>query len=603
MNIVTKLKIFGIYATSLIIILGVIIWWRSTQVNLAIEKNRVAHMLVHDTFILNTLNDDYILTENKRAEIQWIQQYKNLNKTISSYKIENSQEQRIIDELNEKKYVLLTDFSRLQNDIKQPVASSEAMRKRLAGQLSVEMQYIVFLSTNLSEINNDRLNTIRQTSSLFLFGLGVFLGISVIGTYFIIARRISKSIKKLTLGTQTFAEGNLDFRFDIKTRDEFGSLEHSFNKMAADLQTTYKHVASEKIKDEAILESIGDGLLATDSQGNIMLMNKQAETLLGLEEKNSLGKPVIETIQMEDSIGNIIPHEKRPLHQVLESGKKFTTIGTSDTYYYAHKNGHKFPTAITVTPLTIDKKTVGTIEVFRDITYEKELDHAKDEFIALASHELRTPMTAIKGLVSMILQGDYGEIHEKLKKPLTNIKISTDRETQLINDLLNISRLQMGKIKYDLTTFSIKSIILEVIDGLNSIAKPKGIEIKIETYEERVVYADANWTKQILINLIGNALKFTEKGTIFIKYHEKTDHVEIHVQDTGVGINSADEKKLFTKFQQLTAQHLSKPTGSGLGLYISREIARKMGGDVRFERSKSNVGSLFVFSVPIGKKK
>ncbi|HWY80234.1 MAG TPA: MASE1 domain-containing protein [Candidatus Sulfotelmatobacter sp.] len=351
----------------------------------------------------------------------------------------------------------------------------------------------------------------------------------------------------------------------------------------------------EKIEDEAMLASIGDGIIATDNIGRIKMINQSACDTLGWKRKELIGKVITTVIPMEDELGKPVPIENRPMTKVLSLRKK---IVTSRIYYYVKKDKSTFPVRFTVTPITIDNNIVGIIEVFHDITREKEIDQMKDEFIAMASHELRTPMTAIKGLLSMIFHGDYGPINKKLERPLDNIQISAKRQIYLINDLLNVSRLQSGKIEFKLTDFSLRSAIEDVIKSLMPIAQEKQLSLQLQNTEEIMTHADIEWSKNILNNLIGNALKFTDKGGITLSYHTNNTLVSIAVTDTGRGIDAIDQEKLFGKFQQLRGQMSSKLPGSGLGLFLSRELARKMGGDVQLAQSKTNKGSTFIFTLP-----
>jgi signal transduction histidine kinase len=230
-------------------------------------------------------------------------------------------------------------------------------------------------------------------------------------------------------------------------------------------------------------------------------------------------------------------------------------------------------------------------------------DKIKDEFIMLASHELRTPMTAIKGLTEMILEGDYGDVNEGLKKPLQNIHVSSDRQIHLINELLDVSRLQIGKINYHLQDISLQETLNDVITTLHPMTRRKKVQLLMKEFADHTVQADAIWLKEILHNLIGNALKYTEKGTVSVSVHAKKDVSSIIVTDTGIGIAESEQDKLFGRFRQVHANATFRAMGSGLGLFIARTVARKMGGDIILEKSILGQGSTFVLSLPNAKSK
>src|SRR6266403_4918646 len=269
----------------------------------------------------------------------------------------------------------------------------------------------------------------------------------------------------------------------------------------------------ERVKDQAILANIGDGLIVTDAAGKITIMNQVAQNLLGLNIRDVVGKVFIDLVAMEDEREHPIPSESRPMSLALKSNQKI-----SASYYYRKPDNTRFPVAMTVTPLVVSSGIIGSIEVFRDVTRSIEVDHAKDEFISMVSHELGTPITAVKGLVSMALNGDYGELGDRLKQPLTNVYISAERQIHVINDLLNISRLQTGRIKYTLLNFSLEKITEEVVASMQLLAKQKRITLIVEGGQETFVQGDDIWVKEILHNIIVNAVKFTSQGGVTVIY-------------------------------------------------------------------------------------
>ncbi|HSW96943.1 MAG TPA: PAS domain-containing sensor histidine kinase [Candidatus Saccharimonadales bacterium] len=349
----------------------------------------------------------------------------------------------------------------------------------------------------------------------------------------------------------------------------------------------------DRIRDEAILRNIGDGLIVTGNYGQIQIINSMGEELLHVKSSDILGKSLIDIITVEDDSGNVVSSKNRPMSQALASGKK-----TSAKYYYVRSDKTKFYAGITVTPFILDKQIVGTIQVFRDLSKEKEFDILKDEFISLASHELRTPMTAIKGFISMIMAGDYGPVNEQLKRPLYNISTSTERQIYLINDLLDVSRIQARRLIYYIGDFSLKQILQEVVSSLQPLAKQKEITLQLQIKEDIIIQADADKIKQILNNLIGNAIKFTTYGNIQVLYLAKDDFILVSIIDTGIGIAQENVEKLFGKFQQINETDMAKPPGTGLGLFLSRELARGMGGDLWLKQSELGKGSTFILSVP-----
>jgi signal transduction histidine kinase len=229
----------------------------------------------------------------------------------------------------------------------------------------------------------------------------------------------------------------------------------------------------------------------------------------------------------------------------------------------------------------------------------KRLDRLKDDFVSVASHELRTPMTAVKGIVSMIFEGDYGKVPKHLSQPLTDIASATDRLIALVNDLLNLGRIEAGRIKFSVTTTTIREVINPTVALLKPLFETKGLTIKVSNLPTDQIQTDVEKLQQVLSNLIGNALKFTDRGGVTLTGKIQEDKVIIFITDTGIGISPKDQDVLFSKFQQISSQQQGRPTGTGLGLYISRELVRKLGGDIWIEKSELGAGTTFGFSLPL----
>jgi len=229
-----------------------------------------------------------------------------------------------------------------------------------------------------------------------------------------------------------------------------------------DLNSEKSKLETAMAKEKAILMSIGDGLIATDEKGNIIFINKVAENLLGIKNQEISGKSFFESIVIENEKGVSVPLEKRPISMALATGTTTTTTGS--TYYYVRKDKTKFPASITVTPVILTGKVIGAIEVFHDITKEREIDKAKTEFISLASHQLRTPLTAISWYTEMILNGDVGQVVTGQKKYLEEIYQGNNRMIDLVNTLLNISRLELGTFMVESKPTDVVAIARSVLD-------------------------------------------------------------------------------------------------------------------------------------------
>lgn len=352
---------------------------------------------------------------------------------------------------------------------------------------------------------------------------------------------------------------------------------------------------SEKIKKEAILDSVGDGLIATDPGGKLILMNRACQEMTGWNLTDFADGSWTTKVVMEDENNILVVESSRPTTRALTTKEKIFC----DSYYYVRKDGSRFPTATTATPIIFHGEVIGAIESFRDITKERELDRAKDEFVSMVSHELKAPMTAIKGGLAVILKGDYGSVGKELGEILTKMFDYVGRLLNLVEDILKVSRIEAGALKPALGKIEIKSVVVGLVDSLQVLASEKNIKLTMEDFSDRDVWADPTLVNQVVTNLISNAIKFTDKGSVTVFSRVNGDYLEICVRDTGVGILLANQGKLFGKFQQIPSNKVGRPQGTGLGLYISRHLARLMGGDLWIDSSEEGKGSVFAFSVPL----
>lgn len=234
----------------------------------------------------------------------------------------------------------------------------------------------------------------------------------------------------------------------------------------------------------------------------------------------------------------------------------------------------------------------------------KEVDQMKDEFISIASHELRTPLTAIKGYLSLILEETYGEIkNEEIKKGLNKTVASVKRLEVLVEDLLNVSRLEQKRLEVKTENIKIGPIVEEIIDQLKVSADEKKLLLEYEKPKEKLplVLADSERLKQALVNLIGNSIKYTEKGSIKITTKATDNKLEIKIADTGIGMSAEEQKHLFEKFHRVQNEKTEKIIGTGLGLWITKQIIELMDGKICLESMKG-VGTQVTIELNLTKK-
>ncbi len=258
-----------------------------------------------------------------------------------------------------------------------------------------------------------------------------------------------------------------------------------------------------------------------------------------------------------------------------------------------------------ISPVVVLEKqgltTIGSTIFIDDITERKVLERSRDEFFSIASHELRTPLAAIRGNTALIKQYFWDKLpDDSIKEMVEDIHQSSIRLINIVNDFLDTSRLEQGRIQFKMARFSIAGLVSQVFDELGQQAKERGLYLKGEQ-STFLVEADPDRLKQVLINIVGNAIKFTDQGGITISYQPDGLMLKIKVHDTGRGIPAENQKLLFRKFQQANNNLYTRDStkGTGLGLYISKLLIEGMNGQVNLEHSGLNQGSTFTFSLKI----
>lgn len=363
-----------------------------------------------------------------------------------------------------------------------------------------------------------------------------------------------------------------------------------------DLNVEKAKVEEANVKDEAILESIGEGMIVTDPIGKAIIINKQAEIALEINAKNILGQKWSDYIKMTDQKGNVIPLEKRPTELTLATGKKVT----ESSFYYLRADGSKFPVVITSSPVILDKKLIGSIMVFRDITREKEIDRMKTEFISLASHQLRTPLSAIKWFSEMLANGDAGQLNKDQADFTQNICQSTEKMIELVNSLLNISRIESGRIIVDSKPTDLGELVIETVNEVRNKLDQKHQKLNVNIDEKLPkINLDPNLIRQVYINLLTNSIKYTpEGGEISVDIALKDDQVISRIKDNGYGIPEKDINRVFHRF--FRGENIVKVEieGTGLGLYLAKAIIDSSKGKIWFE-SQEGRGTCFYFSLPL----
>ncbi|MFH1305924.1 MAG: histidine kinase dimerization/phospho-acceptor domain-containing protein, partial [Candidatus Omnitrophota bacterium] len=376
---------------------------------------------------------------------------------------------------------------------------------------------IVRLSIPLHEVEqiSGRLKKTLAVTLLFAFVLSIFLS-------FLVSGFISKPVRNMSLAAQDIAQGDFSRRVPVMSNDEIGDLSKAFNFMAEQVKVRIEEVMTSKSRLEAVLLSMFEGVMVIDSRGTILLMNKTLKNLLHVKEEPVGRKPleIIRNIEVQEMVDKALK-----LKQGVES-REISVLLPKEKVLLVH-----------ATPVIRSGVAEGAVLVFHDLTHLKHLERIRQDFVANVSHELRTPVSSIKGYAETLLEGAL-EDKEIALDFLKIIYSDSDQLARLIDDLLNLSKIESGKLKMNIKSCSILSITERVVSGLLRQAKNKSVEIIMDISKNiSNILADEARIAQVLLNLLDNAIKYNRQGgKITITAEEADAFIQVNISDTGIGI-------------------------------------------------------------------
>jgi signal transduction histidine kinase len=414
--------------------------------------------------------------------------------------------------------------------------------------------------------------------------LGIIILVIILSFFF--SRTIVKPLIKLRNMVIKFGRGEDIEKIEVNTKDEINDVALVFNKMVISLQKSFIDLKQERNKFETIAQNIGVGVIFLDNHGEVIFANQEIRLLIGTG--NSENCKVIGALKTKFSDAEIDKYIEECI------------AGKPVDIPEAHINGSIFEICFRCV-WDSQKNILAHIILIRDITSIKLFEHAKTEFIAITSHELRTPLTIIRGSAEYLLRLlSKKEIDQKVREMLDNICEATSRLLKIVNDLLYISAIEERKMSFKKEIFDIGKLTQKVVLELTEKAQQKKLSI-IFTPSASLssVLADKDRTRQALVNILENAIQYTDHGKIIVAIERLDSFIKIIVSDTGIGIPEDRQDSIFQKFHTIKERFIrSREYGSGMGLYISKMIVESMGGVITLERSTLGVGSVFSFTLP-----
>ena len=373
--------------------------------------------------------------------------------------------------------------------------------------------------------------------------------------------------------------------------DELRRVRVALLNILEDTEESRKEAVSERNKTMAIIENLTDGILLLNKMNQVEIISPPVVDFFRKEKEAVIGKDVSDLFSGEDL---------KQLKEALidgEAGRKVKQIFRQEVSV-----GNRLDLEVTTVYLKTESEEKGVLIIFHDVTRDKLVERMKTEFVSIAAHQLRTPLSAIKWTLRMVLDGDAGALSGEQKELLEKTYVSNERMISLINDLLNVSRIEEGRFLYKQAPGQLEEVVKTVVESSKELFKMRKVSMSVDIPEGiSPVNMDKEKMELAVQNLVENAAKYTpEGGSIHITLEKHEAEVVFKIKDTGVGIPEAEHERIFTKFFRGDNVIKMETEGSGLGLYTTRNIIDAHRGKIWFE-SKEGKGTTFFFSLPYAK--
>jgi two-component system phosphate regulon sensor histidine kinase PhoR len=455
--------------------------------------------------------------------------------------------------------------------------------KYIAIKIDVHPEPIVLrLSIPINDINS-----IRKRLVSFIT-LGIFIAFfiaSLLGVQF--TNKFTKPIRQLTFLSRKIAKGNFKGNIQIDAHNEIGELAQSFIYMKNELDKTITQLSQRNSELETIINSMIGGLIALDRDNRIMLINNNAIELFDIKNKQVIGKNILLVIR--DHAFNKFLEECKS--ELVPKGQQVQDIQYNNKYYKIYSSPIQNKS---------DNNVIGTLIIVQDITNIRRLEQIRSEFVSNVTHELKTPLTSIKGFIDTLKNGAIYD-KEVAERFLDIIDIEAERLTILIEDILELSEIETKKHDIRIDNYHLEDIIKEVVDIVDQSAQKKNVQVHY-TIEPSIsqVRVNKDRLKQMLINLVDNGIKYSKNqgGEVKILCKRFKKMIEFHICDNGIGISEQHIPRLFERFYRVDKGRSRSQGGTGLGLSIVKHIVNLYDGDIQV-KSEVGKGTEFIIKLPI----
>lgn len=550
MKIKKGIQIVTIFTILVIIVVGLMLYSLFGKIENNQEQMIVSQQIKDGVFELNLLTYDYLIFNNERAIVQWHLKYNSLKYLIDKEHFEEKEKQVIIEQIHKDYDNLEIVFSRIvkidENNITEGKGSigDNELKTSLTSQLVISTLNVISGISRLNQIHILEVESSENTVySIFSFLIIIIMAVFSINL-FLFNKQFIDPITRLNNDTKIIGSGNLDHKVSMKLDNEIGDLSRAFDSMVGNL----KEITASR--DELNRE--------------IAQRQKAEETIrkMNLELEEKIKERTFELQKSQDSLISLLEDVNKKSEELKQTTKE----------------------------LIVSKERA------------EESDRLKSAFLATMSHELRTPLNSILGFTGLILDGLSGPINDEQKKQLNMVHNSSKHLLSLIQDILDVSKIESGQLKVNITSFDMHKSIQTAVHTLTPLAQGKGVALHMEVEPPEIeIHSDQRRVEQIILNLLGNAIKFTEKGEVKVECHVSGGQVITRIMDTGIGIKPEHMDRLFKPFIQLDDGLSRRYEGTGLGLSICKKLVEMLGGSIS-ARSDYGKGSVFTFTLPLKKE-
>ncbi len=606
MSISRRLQLTAIVAVLLVATIGVAISYSVQKVNHEITEIRFITDLFRGVAELRFVATEYLLSGTTDLDQVFKNKYGQVRALGRMPEMFNHDGEELIAVDIERGFLSMDEiFAAIKKNDPMDSADAAALEKHLIGQFLIKSQSVLDDAFRMQALNQQQIQYAQKMALLAIaFAVTIMLGI-LLGVAFLIYWKIIRPLLNLDSGMRVVAGGNYDYRLSVRGHDEIASVAGSFNEMTKQLKQSrgeldqkIKELESSKTeimellddvrKFQEAVESVDSMIIFTDPEGIVLYANKATVKITGYSLEEIVGnRPSLWGNQMSPEfykdLWNTIKFKKQPFFAEIKNRRKDGEFYIVDSH---------------ITPILDQSNNIKFfVSVERDITREKVIDSAKTEFVSVASHQLRTPLSAMKWITELLLESKGRS--EKERERLMDLEQSTERLISLVNNLLNISRIESGKALGARGVVMLRTILENSIDSLRGAAESRRQTLALEYHGMigEVFIVTLSIIEAIKI-VVSNAINYAPEGTeIKVGVFPREEDYMVSVHNIGSYISAEDRPRMFEKFFRGSMAKKVKTEGSGLGLFIAKSSIEANGGKIWLE-SDRNTGTTFYLTVP-----